>query len=39
MKMRKIKIERKIIYTLKDKYENKKTEEAHYKFVQLNASN
>lgn len=39
MKLRKIKINNKINYTLKDKYENKKTEEAHYKFIQINSSN
>jgi|TARA_Y100000296_G_scaffold14999_1_gene17594 hypothetical protein len=39
MKLRKIKIGNKITYTLKDKYENKKTEEAHYKFIQPKTSN
>ena len=35
MKMRKMKIGKEIIYTLKEKYEGKKTEEAHYKFIQI----
>lgn len=39
MKMRKIKISNEIIYTLKVKYENKKTEEAHYKFIQTKTFN
>jgi len=39
MKMRKMKIGKEIIYTLKDKYKGKKTEEAHYKFIQSKISN
>ena len=37
--MKKIKIDKEIIYTLKDKYGSKKTEEAHYKFIQPKTSN
>lgn len=37
--MRKIKLDKEIIYTLKDKNKNKKTEEAHYKFIQPKISN
>ena len=39
MKLRKIKIDDKVIYTLKNKYEKKKTEEAHYKFIQAKLFN
>lgn len=35
MKLRKIKLNSKIIYTLKDSYNNHKTEDAHYKFIKI----
>ena len=38
MKLKKIKIENKIIYTLKNKYKNRKTEDAHYKFIKEKSS-
>ena len=35
MKLRKILIDGKIIYTLKKEYNGKKSDEAHYKFLKL----
>lgn len=35
MKLKKIIINGKIIYTLKEEYEGKKTQNAHYKFVKI----
>ena len=35
MKLKKIDLDGRIIYTLKEEYEGKKTKEAHYKFIRL----
>ena len=35
MKLRKLIIDGKIVYTLKEEYKGQKTEDAHYKFVKV----
>ncbi len=35
MRLRKIVLDDKIVYTLKEEFEGQKTKEAHYKFIRL----